>query len=172
MSLQFQFTHHIAGAGVLFTGGAKDAQEALATIRAVVGEAATPVGGSTKETASVKNDKSTKADTVKSSPAERTQTASDNSANSSKDTAADDGKTQDAKTPNYDEHVKPLVLQISKKSREHALALLQRHGAIDANGNPSAKVLKPAQYAAFIKDAEAVIAGTLDPTQSKDGEMA
>jgi hypothetical protein len=62
--------------------------------------------------------------------------------------------------PTYDE-VKKYILQISSKSRDKAVALLARYGA---KGGPS---LKPEQYASFVKDALATLAGVYDPEKGE-----
>lgn len=59
--------------------------------------------------------------------------------------------------PTYDA-VKDKVIALSKeKGREPTIALLQRHGVTKA------PELKPAQYADFIADVDALLAGTYDP---------
>lgn len=60
------------------------------------------------------------------------------------------------------EDAKKALLNLSKeKGREAAVTLLQRFGV---QKGPD---LKPAQWAEFIKDAEAVIAGTYDPEEAE-----
>lgn len=59
--------------------------------------------------------------------------------------------------PTYDD-VKAKVLALSKdKGREPTVQLLERHGVAKAPD------LKPEQYAAFIADVDAIMAGTYDP---------
>lgn len=59
--------------------------------------------------------------------------------------------------PTYDQ-VKDRILTLSKeKGREPTVALMQRHGV---SKGPD---LKPEQYADFIKDVNAILAGTYDP---------
>ena len=59
--------------------------------------------------------------------------------------------------PTYDD-IKAKVLALSKeKGREPTVQLLERHGVAKAPD------LKPEQYAAFIADVDAIMAGTYDP---------
>jgi|SRR5580765_1196681 len=58
--------------------------------------------------------------------------------------------------PTYDD-VKKIILAISGKSRNKVIALLARYGA--AKGPD----LKPEQYALFVVEGNAVLAGELDP---------
>jgi hypothetical protein len=74
--------------------------------------------------------------------------------------AAKAKKEADASAPTYDE-VKKYILQISAKSRDKAVALLARYGA---KGGPG---LKPEQYAGFVKDALATLAGVYDPEKGE-----
>lgn len=173
MSINFDFTKQINGSVVAFHGTANDPGEALTTIAALMADVATAVANKT----AAKN--STAAATANPSTDAKTPTASDSSANSSNvtpvETATDTKPADDTNvvTLEYDKHVKPLVLAIAKKSKAFAEALLQRHGAVDPKTNmPSAKVLEPKQYPAFVKDAQAVVDGTLDPTASADGDGA
>jgi hypothetical protein len=63
--------------------------------------------------------------------------------------------------PTYDA-VKDRVIALSKeKGREPTIALLQRHGVTKA------PELKPAQYADFIADVDALLAGTYDAEASE-----
>jgi hypothetical protein len=67
----------------------------------------------------------------------------------------------DAPAPDY-EAVKAKALQLSKdKGRDPLIALLQRHGVAKAPD------LKAEQYAAFIADVDAIIAGTYDPSAAE-----
>jgi hypothetical protein len=175
MSITYDFTKQINGNTVAFHGTANDAGEALTSIAVLMADVVAAVATKTTTAAAAKNSAAAKTESAALSTDARTPTASDNSANSSKDTLAADTNSQTVDTValDYDKDVKPLVLEISKTSRDNATALLQRHGAIDpASGKPSAKALKPSQYPKFVADAQAVIAGTLDPLASSDGEMA
>lgn len=63
----------------------------------------------------------------------------------------------DAAAPTYDD-VKAKVLELSKaKGREPTVALLQRYGV------EKAPDLKDDQYAGFITDVDAILAGTYNP---------
>lgn len=187
MSFNLEIRTEIHSATVILTGVVAGPAEARTVIADLLGmdrpqattasvDKATTTGKSTKAA------QTPKAEPAASSPVEQTQTASNSSADSSTDTAqagtapADDaGKATGESTVayEYDKHVKPLVLAISKKSREWAMALLQRHGAIDKDtGNPSAKALTPDQYPQFVSDAQAVLDGKLDPTASDTGDIA
>ncbi|OZI23731.1 hypothetical protein CAL26_09885 [Bordetella genomosp. 9] len=192
MSLTFQFEHRINGAPVMFHGTAESAADALATINAVVagtvklhGTAETPAGaatgaGETVKQSTAKNNKAgmsrptNETDPESRSTAEQTQTASGSSGNSStassdqnaSDSKGNDDAGQDGAALDYDKDVKPVVLQVAKKSRDLCVALLQRHGV--SKGTE----LTARQYPQFIKDAQAVIAGELDPTASADGDIA
>ncbi|MGZ3184387.1 MAG: hypothetical protein ACXU8N_18275 [Telluria sp.] len=65
--------------------------------------------------------------------------------------------SSDAPAPTYDD-VKAKVLALSKdKGREPTVQLLERHGVAKAPD------LKPEQYADFIKDVDAIMAGTYNP---------
>lgn len=177
MSLNFTFTLTVGGVAITFDCDAANATEALATISTLTGTTA-----ATGKATTAKNTTADKQAAAAPTPDAKTPTASDSSASSSpatndnagiNDAAKNANAVTDAPALDYDKNVKPLVLAIAKKSQEFAKALLQRHGAIDPKtGLPSAKVLTPAQYPAFVADAQAVIDGTLDPTASADADGA
>lgn len=112
-------------------------RELAAAIRATVGGAHDTA---TAAAAQVIND-AKKGDTGKTQPAAVAKT----------------DKAAGASAPTY-EDVKAKVLALSKdKGREPTVQLLQRHGV------EKAPDLKPEQFAAFIADVDAIMAGTYDP---------
>lgn len=140
------------------TDHASALRELAAAIRATVGAGVTDVATAAAAHQVIADAK--KGDNVKAQAAAGTKPAEEVKAAAASTTttaAAATKASTDAPAPTYDD-VKAKVLALSKdKGREPTVQLLLRHGVAKAPD------LKPEQYADFIADVDAIIAGTYDP---------
>lgn len=139
------------------TDHASALRELAAAIRATVGGAPDVTAAADKAISDAKKPAPAPTKTDASAPKEAAQASEVKKAEVQEKPAAKAEAADSAPAPTYDD-VKAKVLALSKeKGREPTVQLLQRHGV------EKAPDLKPAQYADFIKDVDAIMAGTYNP---------
>lgn len=128
---------------------------ALRELMATIAKQSATLGASDTATPAPKPEKPAK----KEAEAKKTDAPSTGTTKESTESAAPSGTGESTgqSGPTYDD-VKVKILTLSKeKGREPTVALMARHGV---QKGPD---LKPSQYAEFIADVDAILAGTYDP---------